>query len=656
MKRSTLYLLLAFFLTLLLSGACASQKKLSNIEDNALAASISLAKKESFVPQMQNIKLETDTLIVHDESGKEVLIMKAIRDDETGEMVANDVLEAAVVTARFRNVAERQGKVDLQFQVIVPQSMQDSKWQLRFYPDLFVLEDSTRLDSVIVTGNAYRKSQLRGYQQYQKFLRKMLADSTLFNDIWQLEIFLKRNIPEIYKFKDDTSFVSDMAFESCFGVDQMEAIRHYNRRDAKRKQMLDRFNKKAIITQGVRLDTVMRSIEGDFIYNYTQTLNSRPKLRKADIILSGAIFENGEKIYSMPTSEPLTFYISSISAFTDVSTHYKTKIVERRAEANTACRIDFEVGKADIKTDIGENWTEIHRIKANLRALLQDNVFDLDSITVDATASPEGSYSANAVLAQRRSESVSSYFKDFISSYRDSLKKDEGIIINLDESFKLEAKSVPDIKFISHSTAENWDELKTLVTTDSLMTEKQKESFDKLFKKYQDPDKREIAMKDSDYYNYIRTNLYPRLRTVRFNFFLHRKGMVKDTVHTTVVDSVYMEGVQALKDMDYEKALEIFRPYEDFNAAVVYTAMNRNLTALDIFNKLPRSAEVNYMLAIIHSRMGDDAKAVECYIRACQQNHSFVYRGNLDPEISVLIKKYDLNKEPEEDEFSDLVY
>lgn len=41
------------------------------------------------------------------------IIMNAIRDSETGEMVASDVIVASKVTARFRNVAERAGYVTI---------------------------------------------------------------------------------------------------------------------------------------------------------------------------------------------------------------------------------------------------------------------------------------------------------------------------------------------------------------------------------------------------------------------------------------------------------------------------------------------------------------------------------------------------------------
>ena len=59
---------------------------------------------------------------------------------------------------------------------------------------------------------------------------------------------------------------------------------------------------------------------------------------------------------------------------------------------------------------------------------------------------------------------------------------------------------------------------------------------------------------------------------------------------------------------------------------------------------------MNYLLAILHSRNDEPEKAVECYMRACRQNRSYVYRGNLDPEISLLIKTYGLNQEEEEED------
>ena len=164
--------------------SCATQRKVERISRDEVAATIQLPENRSYVPDVKDVPVrQRDTLKVTDLEGKEVLIMRAIKDESTGEMVATEELQAATVTARFRNIAERHGKVDLEFQVIVPASMQDSRWQLRFHPDMFVLEDSLRLDDVLITGRDYRKAQLKGYQQYEKWLSTIITDTTHFIDI-----------------------------------------------------------------------------------------------------------------------------------------------------------------------------------------------------------------------------------------------------------------------------------------------------------------------------------------------------------------------------------------------------------------------------------------------------------------------------------------
>lgn len=621
---------------------------------------LTLGKQESYVPEVKNNAPESrDTLKIVEDDGSEILIMKAIKDEETGEMVAADVIEAATVTARFRNIAERQGKVDLAFQVIVPESMRDSRWQLRFYPDMFVLEDSIRLDPVVITGEAYRKAQLRGYQQYDRFLSRIVNDSTKFINIRALEIFLKRNIPEIYAFKADTAWVSDEVFYSVYGVSQQEAVEHYTnqfakgyneRRKARMDKMYHKYVKAPIVTEGIRLDTVIVNPEGDFIYNYIQTINTRPKLRRADIVLSGEIYEQDKRLYTIPRSEPLTFYISSISAFVDNTERYLTKVIERRASANTECRIDFEVGRAEVKLELGDNAYGIKRVKETLASLIENDTFDLDSIVVSATASPDGSYATNASLAQKRSVSVSDYFDRFIKEYSDSVRLESGVAMDLDGGSMRYAKEVQKIALTPRSIPENWDDLKMYVEKDVVMNVDQKAAFAQLMDSESNPDKRELQMRKEDYFDYMKETIYPRLRTVKFNFYLHRKGMVKDTVHTTVIDSTYMRGVAALKDMDYAGAIALLSPYNDFNTAVAYVGLDRNRNAMRILSKLERTAEVNYLLAVLYSREDEPEKAVECYLRACKQNRSYVYRGNLDPEISLLIKTYGLNQEEEEEE------
>lgn len=644
-------------------SSCATQKKLQRLQNGETPqVQLTLGNQPDYLPKVDETSSVTrDTLKVKDDDGRELIVMKAIKDEESGEMVATDVIQAAKVTARFRNVAERNGRVDLAFQVIVPQSMRDSRWQLRFYPDMFMLGDSVRLDPVIITGAAYRKAQLRGYQMYEKFLSIIVNDSTKFINVRQLEIFLKRYIPQVFSYKTDTSFVSEQEFYSAYGVSERQAVEHYTNRFAKnlnerRKAKMDKMHRKyiksPIVTEGIRLDTVMISDDGEFIYNYVQTINTRPKLKKVDIILSGEIYEQDKRLYNIPRSEPLTFYISSISAFVDNTERYLTKVVERRAMANTESRIDFELGKSDIKPEYGRNLEEIAMIERTLASLVENATYDLDSITVRATASPEGPYAVNRRLAQRRSESVSSWFGKYVKSYRDSLVSARGVFAELgSDSFKDDSGGLSDVVFTPRCIPENWDDLLTLVASDIVMNDNQKEEFVRICESEKEPDRREVMLRKCTFYNYMKETLYPRLRTVKFNFYLHRKGMVKDTIHTTVVDSLYMEGVQALHDMDYASALSRLLPYGDFNAAVACVGMDRNATAMKILESLPDSDKVNYLMAILYSRAGDYQNAVNHYLKACHQNPSFVFRGNLDPEIYVLIKTYGLNSQEEDPVF-----
>ena len=637
--------------------SCGGPSKIRNVQEKQLSAQLVLPQ-ESDIPELEFRQSKSDTVVVKDETGKDVLIMKAIRDEESGEMVATDVLQAAIVTARFRNIAERRGKIDLNFQVVVPKDMQDGAWQLRFYPDMFILGDSTRLEPVVITGRDYRRAQLKGYQQYEKFLSKIISDTTYFINVKQLERFLARNIPDVFAFKTDSTEVSDEMFFSYYGVSEQEAVEHYTNSLAKRRnarrlrdrdKMFRRYVKAPIVSEGIRLDTVIQDINGDFVYNYIQTINTRPKLRKVDILLSGSIYEQDKKIYTIPRSEPLTFYISSISSFADPTEHYLTRVIERRAEANASYRIEFAQGRSEIRLDLADNYEQIGFVKDNLTDLLRNEVYDLDSIVVTANASPEGSWATNGALSKRRGEAVVRYFEDFMNDYRRQVAREGGFSVDEQGNVVSTRTTIPRIRFITRSVPENWELLDRLVRNEYRLTDEQKERYFS-HEGIRDKDQREARMKGDDYYHFLVDSLYASLRVVDFEFHLARKGMVKDTVHTTELDQRYMEGVQLLRDMDYDEAVKILGPYQDYNAAVAYMAAERNASAMLILQNLERTPQVNYLLAILHSRNGDAQKAIQCYMDACRQDQTYVHRGNLDPEISALIKLYGLNRQEEIDD------
>ena len=641
----------------LLLFSCGVSRKAQSLAKGDVSATLRLRDEEPLLPEMEALRSHRrDTIRVTGLNGEEMFLMNSVQD-ENGEMVAHDVIDAAVVTARFRNVAERHGKVDLEFQIIVPEAMQDSKWQLRFFPDMYVLGDSIRLEPVVITGRDYRRAQLKGYQQYERFLASIVSDTTRFINVWQLELFLQRNIPEVYAFRSDSTEVSDEQFASVYGVTEQQAVDHYtnkiakrwnNRKKSLRGRMYRKYVKVPIVTEGIRLDTVIRDVNGDFIYNYVQTISTRPKLRKVDIVLSGEVWESDRKVYLMSRSEPLTFYISSLSSFVDGKERYLTRVIERRAQANTACYVDFASGSSKVDISLSNNRDEIGRIRGNLAQLIEDTVYDLDSIVVTASASPEGSERANRALAQRRSESVCRFFEEYIRHYRDSLDREEGFSIG-EGGEVVHGVHRPDIRFIARNGGENWTMLDALIRKDSTVTDAQKEEYARLRASAVDLDALEEGLRRQPYYRYLREQVYPRLRTVRFDFHLHRKGMVKDTVHTTELDTTYMLGVQAIRDRDYERAVTYLRTYADYNTAVAYCALDYNASALSILETLEPTAEVLYMRAVVYTRLGRVQEAVQCYVNSCELNPAYIHRGNLDPEIAALIKTYDLNRQNDSD-------
>ncbi len=553
------------------------------------------------------------------------IIMNAIRDSETGEMVATDIISASKVVARFRNVAERAGYVSISFDVSVPAGMSDSQWQLKISPSMRIQQDTLSLDPIFITGAAYRAAQLRGYERYKAFLSSIITDPSDLMYLGQLEIFLERHYPETYAMKTDSTFISEPLAENLFGVTQRQALEHYRkhlkirmneRRRSRVDKMYRKYVKDPIVTEGIRLDTVLVGDGGDFIYRYTHTFQSRPRLKKVMVALSGSLYERGDKLMELPFPEELTFYISSLSTLADERPKYRMIVLERTVYDNTKALIDFRQGKADVDTLLGDNASELRRIRRCIDDVVSREEFVLDSLVVVASCSPEGTYALNRKLSRARSKAMLEYIHEYVpDEWRDSLRMSE--------------------------LPENWEQLEKLIASDSLMAEAAKGKMLETISSIVNPDERERKLSRMPEYKYLREKLYPQLRSVRFDFHLHRAGMVKDTVHTTELDTVYMAGVQALKELDYKKAVNILRPYDDYNSALAFMSADYNHSALDVLGRLDDTdPKVCYLKAMVLVRLGQEDEAMKYYELALAYDPYLEHRANLDPEMYALVNKY----------------
>lgn len=615
---SRIILIIAFmaFIT-----SCSSYKKMQTIRSGTVALSLSVPEDPPLEdPEETVVSIDSIRGTLTDEP----LIMNAIRDSETGEMVATDVISASTVTARFRNVAERAGYVSISFDVTVPSALSDSRWQMKVQPLMAIQKDTVPLDAIYLTGEHYRAGQLRGYERYNAFLASIITDSTDFIRLHQLEIFIERHYPQTYAMKRDSSYVPEPLAENLFGVTQRQALLHYKkhlkwkmneRRKERKGRMYSRYVKDPIVSEGVRLDTVLTSSEGDFIYRYVHTFRSRPHLKKVNLSLAGRLYEDGECIHSFPFPDDLTFYISSLSGLVDERPKYRMLVMERVVRDNTKALIDFGLGSSQVDTTLGDNASELRRVRRCIDDVVARDDLELDSLVIVASCSPEGSYSNNRRLSAARSKAVRDYFGEFVpEQWKDSLKTSE--------------------------LPENWEQMDRLVENDTLLTDGARKKILKVIRSREDPDAAERRLSQMSEYRYLREKVYPKLRSVSFDFHMHRIGMQKDTVHTTEVDTLYMAGVQAIRDLDYKRAVTILRPYDDYNAALAFMSADYNHSALDVLSRLDdEDPKVCYLKAMVLSRLEQHEEALK-YYRLCLAYDPYMrHRANLDPEMHLLVKQ-----------------
>ena len=416
--------------------------------------------------------------------------------------------------------------------------------------------------------------------------------------------------------------VSDPEAASIFGVTRSEVLRHYTRdglvrrnrkKEEKSEMMLEKLT--GGLTGWVRLDTVMTS-GGEVCYRYTQTVESRPGLKKIPVTISGGIYEDGRLVYSLPGRSRIDFYVSSLSTLADLSPHYRSVVVERNVYDYTNAVLDFGKGSADLDTLVAANAAELARIRGNMESMLGMNDYEADSVVVTASCSLEGSYRYNSSLAGRRAETVMKLLSESTGN------GSAGI---------LRSASIP----------ENWKLFAAIVANDPSVSSASRNRILSL-PYQQSPDSSETVLHGLPEYRYLREKIYPRLRTVRLDFYLHRKNMARDTVYTSELDSVYMKGVEALTSLDYSKAVEILGKYRDYNSALAYLSSGYDSKALEILDGLgDLSARALYLKALALSRLGREDEASEIYDKCVGLDPSMLHRGRLDPEIQMFTLKYE---------------
>ena len=75
----------------------------------------------------------------------------------TGEYITQMELAEITVVARSKQVAERNGKINLDFVVTVPGELINNKWQLQLTPVAYKPSDTLYLDRIFLSGRILPK-------------------------------------------------------------------------------------------------------------------------------------------------------------------------------------------------------------------------------------------------------------------------------------------------------------------------------------------------------------------------------------------------------------------------------------------------------------------------------------------------------------------
>ena len=365
--------------------------------------------------------------------------------------------------------------------------------------------------------------------------------------------------------------------------------------------------------EDVRLDSLVEG-RSTVTYYYSQEVKTDETSKKMLVTLQGQVLAVDDSAYRLPPSDTLSYIVSSMLSFVDTIPRYRIKVVDKFVTVEDRNYIQFFVGDTRVVDTLGDNRRQLDKITGLMRQIVEQQEFWVDTITLTAASSPEGAYAFNDRLSQGRAAALKRYL---VRRYGRSI----------------------DTMLTVRWVAEDWQELTNRIRTDREVVSR--DAILELIVAEKNPDRREQAIRQRfpKEYAYIRSVIYPQLRAVNFRYSLRRKGMVKDTIHTTELDTAYARGVQLLQKRKYAKALYILNDYNDRNTVVAHLSLDHNVRALELLASMSKDAVTEYLRAIACSRLGRKAEGREHFLEACRLDGRMEYRGNLDPEIAELLKQ-----------------
>ena len=523
--------------------------------------------------------------------GRDSVFLAEVERDSIGEVtMKGGSVPTVYVVAKSKTVAERNGEIALDFIVGIPAELQNTTWGLSLTPVIENNGTEEALQPLSIRGELFSEVQKRQYWQMNKYLNRLLSDSTELTS---------------------TTSLAAKYYEAYNGY-----VRNGQQQRAKKLEATYKETISFPYLSDPRLDSVLLR-KGELKYYYTQRYRPTKNTHRLHLYFRGRVDAIDRSQYALANSDTLTYTVTSMLSLLDNEPRYLLKVIDKYVEVRDRNYITFPVGRASIIDTMGQNQSQLAKIERLMDTLINQYEFFVDSITITASSSPDGSMATNNRIAGERARSI-----------KERLVRKFGREI--------------DTLIHTRSIGEDWNLLKRLIRSNSDIPHWQ-EITDMIDQSRNlDVTEPQIRQKYPKDYAYMKEILYPQLRAVDFRYNLRRVDMVKDTVILTVLDTTYMRGVQQLRDRDYVGALRTLNDYKCQNLAVVLLSLSYDEAALEILEQLPqkeKNAQTDYLSAIALSRLNKPREGLEYYLKAILADPVLKFRGNLDPEIQILYKQ-----------------
>ena len=99
----------------------------------------------------------------------------------------------------------------------------------------------------------------------------------------------------------------------------------------------------------------------------------------------------------------------------------------------------------------------------------------------------------------------------------------------------------------------------------------------------------------------------------------------------------YKQGLERMAARDYHGALEIFRKYPDYNAAVAFAGLGDDERALIVLNQLNSTGKVEYLKALCYARQSNQAKAKEALTEAVKQESFLAFKAESEAAFADIL-------------------